>query len=90
MSVNASLVRRTYPRHLLGRGIALNSFVVATASVAGPSMAALVLSVASWPWLFAVNVPLGLVVFSLGWSALPPRHRGRAPRRCACRRSTCC
>jgi MFS transporter, DHA2 family, multidrug resistance protein len=71
MSVNASLVRRTYPRHQLGRGIALNSFVVATASVAGPSIAALVLSIASWPWLFAVNLPLGVVVFSLGWSALP-------------------
>jgi len=71
MSVNAALVRRTYPRHYLGRGIALNSFVVATASVAGPSIAALVLSIASWPWLFAVNLPLGVLVFSLGWSALP-------------------
>lgn len=71
LSVNAALVRRTYPRHFLGRGIALNSFVVATASVAGPSIAALVLSIASWPWLFAVNLPLGIVVFSLGCSALP-------------------
>src|ERR1035441_9489658 len=41
MSVNSALVRLTYPRHQLGRGIALNSFVVATASVAGPSIAAL-------------------------------------------------
>jgi MFS transporter, DHA2 family, multidrug resistance protein len=71
LSVNASLVRRTYPRRLLGRGIALNSFVVATASVAGPSIAALVLSIASWPWLFAVNLPLGIVVLALGWTALP-------------------
>jgi DHA2 family multidrug resistance protein-like MFS transporter len=71
LSVNAALVRRTYPRHFLGRGIALNSFVVATASVAGPSIAALVLSLASWPWLFAVNLPLGVLVFSLGCGALP-------------------
>jgi DHA2 family multidrug resistance protein-like MFS transporter len=80
MSVNAALVRVTYPRRQLGRGIALNSFVVATASVAGPSIAALVLSVASWPWLFAVNLPIGLVVFALGYSALPrkvgPPRRG--------------
>jgi MFS transporter, DHA2 family, multidrug resistance protein len=71
MSVNAALVRSTYPRRYLGRGIALNSFVVATASVAGPSIAAMVLSIASWPWLFAVNLPLGVLVFALGWSALP-------------------
>ena len=71
MSVNAALVRLTYPRRQLGRGIALNSFVVATASVAGPSIAALVLSVASWPWLFAVNLPLGLLVLALGYRSLP-------------------
>ena len=71
MSVNTALVRRVYPAALLGRGIALNSLVVATAAVAGPSLAAAVLSVASWPWLFVLNLPLGLLVLSLGWRALP-------------------
>src|SRR5947209_18501839 len=45
MSVNGALVRLTYPATKLGRGIALNSLIVATASVAGPSIAAAVLSV---------------------------------------------
>lgn len=71
MAVNAALVRLTYPRALLGRGIALNSVVVATSSVAGPSVAAAILSVASWHWLFALNVPLGILVLALGWHALP-------------------
>ncbi|MET3916377.1 DHA2 family multidrug resistance protein-like MFS transporter [Variovorax sp. OAS795] len=71
MSVNAALVRLTFPSALLGRGMAINSMVVATSSVAGPSVAAAILSVASWPWLFAINVPLGLLVFVLGMKALP-------------------
>lgn len=71
MSVNAALVRLTYPARLLGRGIAINSLVVATASVAGPSMAAGILSAASWPWLFAINVPFGLFCLFLGRKALP-------------------
>ena len=71
MSVNTALVRLIYPRHLLGRGIAINSLVVATASVAGPSIAAGILSAASWPWLFAINIPLGLLSLLLGRSALP-------------------
>jgi DHA2 family multidrug resistance protein-like MFS transporter len=71
MSVNAALVRLTFPQALLGRGMAINSMVVATSSVAGPSVAAAILSVASWPWLFAINVPLGLLVFTLGMKALP-------------------
>ena len=53
-----ALVRVTYARALLGRGIALNSMVVASASVLGPSLAAAVLSVADWPWLFALAVLL--------------------------------
>ncbi len=71
MSVNAALVRLIYPQRMLGRGIAINSVVVATASVAGPSIAAGILSVASWPWLFAVNLPLGVAVLWLGFRALP-------------------
>lgn len=71
MSVNAALVRLIYPSAQLGRGMAINSLVVATASVAGPSVAAAILSVASWPWLFALNVPLGALVLTLGWRALP-------------------
>ncbi|MDE2081893.1 MAG: MFS transporter [Burkholderiales bacterium] len=70
-AINAALVRAIYPRLQLGRGIALNSAVVGIASVAGPSVAALVLSVASWPWLFAINVPLGLAVWWLGRRSLP-------------------
>lgn len=71
MSVNAALVRRVYPRALRGRGIALNSMVVATAAVAGPALAAVVLSLASWRWLFTLNLLLGALVFWLGWRALP-------------------
>lgn len=71
MSVNAALVRLIYPRTQLGRGMAINSMVVATASVAGPSVAAAILSMASWPWLFVLNVPLGALVLALGFYALP-------------------
>ena len=71
MSVNAALVRLTYPRADLGKGLAINSMVVALSAVAGPSVAAGILSVASWPWLFALNLPLGAFTLWLGRRALP-------------------
>ncbi len=71
MAVNAALVRRIFPQRLLGRGVALNSMTVAIASVAGPSVAAAVLSVAPWPALFAINLPMGLAVLWMGRRALP-------------------
>ena len=78
MSVNTALVSLIYPRRMLGRGIAINSLVAAAASVAGPSVAAAILSVASWPWLFALNLPLGVVVLWLGFRALPHNPPGPA------------
>ena len=45
--------------------------------MAGPSVAAVVLSVASWPWLFAINVPLGLIVLALRIRSLPSPSAGR-------------
>jgi MFS transporter, DHA2 family, multidrug resistance protein len=71
MSVNTALVRFTYPRRQLGRGIAMVSVVVSISSAAGPSVAAAILAVASWPWLFAINVPIGLVAFVMSLRLLP-------------------
>ena len=77
-AVNAALVRLIYPARLLGRGIALNSAVVAVSSVAGPALAAAILSVLHWHWLFAFNIPVALAVLLLGWRSLPA-NGGAAP-----------
>lgn len=71
MSINAALVRFTYPQRLLGRGMGLNAMVVSLASASAPSIAAAILSVATWPWLFAVNIPIGIATMVLATLALP-------------------
>ena len=70
-SVNTTLIRIIYPKAQLGRGLGLNATVVAVSSVAGPTIAAGILSIAHWPWLFAVNIPVGLVALSLSRRFLP-------------------
>ena len=71
MSVNNALVRFVYPRDQLGRGIAINAIVGAISSAIGPSVAAAILSVGPWQWLFAINVPLGGIALALITGALP-------------------
>lgn len=71
MSVNIALIRLIYPQRNIGRGMGLNALTVAVSSAAGPTITAGVLSVASWPWLFAINVPVGVVVLVLGLRFLP-------------------
>src|ERR1700742_3482531 len=71
LSVNAALVRYTYPRAQLGRGIGVNALVVAVSAAVGPTVAAAILAVGTWPYLFAINIPLGIVALALGWRTLP-------------------
>jgi len=77
MSVNAALVRFTYPRKQLGHGIGLIALVVAVSAAIGPTLAAAILSVGTWPFLFAVNIPFGIAALAVGRRALP--HTPRAP-----------
>lgn len=79
MSMNAALVRATYPPAKLGKGIGYNALVLSISAAAGPTVAAMILSVASWPWLFLVNIPFGLAAILIGMRALPRSigHRGR-------------
>ncbi|MYN18707.1 MFS transporter [Rugamonas sp. FT107W] len=76
MSVNTAMLRAIFPTKLLGRGYGYNSLVVGISFAVGPTVASLILATASWPWLFAVNVPLGLFAILLGRRALP--HTPRA------------
>jgi DHA2 family multidrug resistance protein-like MFS transporter len=62
MALGVPLLRFSVSPHRLGAAIGWNALTVALASSAGPGVGALILSHAGWPWLFALDVPLGLVV----------------------------
>lgn len=75
MSVNTALVRFVYPSRLHGRGFGNNALVVATAFTIGPALASGILAVASWPWLFAINIPFGVAAMLIGMKTLPQTPR---------------
>jgi len=78
-ALGGALIRAIYPRRLLGQGYALIALAVAVSGALGPTLGALVLSVASWPWLFLVNVPLGLVAVPLFLAVAPAGRRRPRP-----------
>ncbi|RXH24157.1 transporter [Bradyrhizobium nanningense] len=66
-----ALVRTIYPQRLVSKGLALVALAVAIPGALGPTIAATILVVAKWPWLFLVNAPFGLAV-PLFVAAAPP------------------
>jgi MFS transporter, DHA2 family, multidrug resistance protein len=70
MALGVALMRFVVPHGRLGAAIGWNALTVALSSAAGPAIGAGILSVASWPWLFAVNLPVGATAL-LAARALP-------------------
>jgi MFS transporter, DHA2 family, multidrug resistance protein len=79
MSVSPALVRFTYPHRQLGRAIGTTAFVVASSAALGPTVAAAVLAVAHWRWLFGINIPIGIIALAIAVYALPDNERVRRP-----------
>ena len=80
-AVGLTAVGLIFPRKLVGRAFAANANVWGVMSVAGPAIAALMLTVASWRWIFLINLPLGGLALWVGWSAMPGRRDGAEGRR---------
>lgn len=70
MALGVALLRQVVPPASLGAAIGWNATAVALAAAVGPSLGALILSGPGWPWLFAVNLPVGAAALLAG-RALP-------------------
>ncbi|OEY66022.1 hypothetical protein BG841_05825 [Marinobacter sp. X15-166B] len=65
LALGPALLRTIYPPNRLGRAVALNALVVAGGLAAGPSLGGIVLFFADWRWIFALNLPVGLMAIWL-------------------------
>jgi len=79
MSVNMALVRFIHPINRLGYGIGINAVIIAVSAAAGPTLASFILAIGSWPWLFAVKVPIAFLAFAVGLYVLPKTPRASHP-----------
>lgn len=79
LSVGPALYRTVFPARLLGSALGLSALVVAFGLAAGPSIGGAILAVLKWPWLFALNLPLGVIAIAVAYKALP-RSSGRGGR----------
>ena len=70
MALGIALLRVVVPSRQLGAAIGWNALVIALSSAVGPVIGAAIISAADWPWLFAINLPLGLLVL-IAARALP-------------------
>jgi DHA2 family multidrug resistance protein-like MFS transporter len=70
--VTTNAINRALFSHAeLGRSVAMNSIFVAVGTAGGPTVGGIILAFLPWPWIFALNVPLGIFAVILGLRYLP-------------------
>lgn len=74
-ALSGALVRSVYARTQLHQAFAIVALAVAISAAIGPTLAAAVLAVAPWPWLFLINVPIGIIAVALFLRAAPTSPR---------------
>jgi EmrB/QacA subfamily drug resistance transporter len=75
--VASAVVGESFPEEKRGSVLGLIGAVWGMAFIIGPVLGMVILSLASWHWLFLINVPVAILVIAFGWRLLPAdRHGG--------------
>ena len=81
MMVNSpAIITEVFPPHERGRALGINGITWAIGGIVGPLLGGLILSVASWRWIFYINVPIGIAGSVWGYLVLKEttaRKRGK-------------
>ncbi|CAG9297440.1 DHA2 family multidrug resistance protein-like MFS transporter [Celerinatantimonas diazotrophica] len=71
LSIAPALLRGIFPTRLLGRILGVNALLIATCTAVSPLISGVLLVTLNWPWLFMINVPLGVVAVVCSQRHLP-------------------
>lgn len=77
MSIGPAIMRSIFPSRLLGQVIGLNALLVGSSTAVAPILGGTLLSALGWPWLFAINIPLGIVALMLTLRVIPNERSAR-------------
>ncbi|RSM69326.1 MFS transporter [Amycolatopsis sp. WAC 01375] len=73
-----NIVARAVSPDRMGRTMATAGLVILAAPAIGPALGGLLIDASSWRWLFAVNLPIGIVAALLALRVLPKDTPDRA------------
>lgn len=71
--ISQSLLLANYPEQKRGLALAIWAMTTTVAPITGPLLGGWLTENASWPWIFYINVPVGLICSYLTWQLL--KHR---------------
>ncbi len=77
--LSQTLLLASYPAAMAGTAMAMWGMTTLVAPVMGPLLGGWITDNISWPWIFYINIPVGLIAAGITWSLYRTRDPG--PRR---------
>lgn len=71
MATNTGIITEVFPISERGRALGMIGAFVSLGSIAGPGLGGIILSHFSWPYIFWINVPVGILTMIAGEKILP-------------------
>jgi EmrB/QacA subfamily drug resistance transporter len=71
MPLGMTILTRAAGPERVGRLMAILGIPMLLGPIAGPILGGWLIDIASWHWIFLVNVPIGVVALAYAWRALP-------------------
>lgn len=73
-----AIITRTFPKEDRGKALGINGAFVALGTLSGPSLGGLILSIADWKYIFWINVPIGILIFIMGFLIYPTERKTKS------------
>ncbi len=77
MPLSQTLLMSSYPREQAGTALAFWGITTLVAPIAGPLLGGWITETLSWPWIFYINLPVGLFAAAASWAVYHKRETVR-------------
>src|SRR5437899_9695866 len=74
--LSQSLLLSSYPKEKAGTALAMWAVTTLVAPIAGPLLGGWITDNISWPWIFYINIPVGVIAAAVTWSIYRKRDPG--------------
>ena len=78
--LSQTLLLSTYPREKAGIALSTFSLTILVAPVVGPVLGGWITDNFAWPWIFFINVPIGIISLGMTWVMYRGRETERVKR----------